>query len=245
MSFYTIDPSGDEATVAEVEQLQSQVLPSSTWADEQEKAFLDEIALMVLGFQKLSSTFAKPGTKITILGFNLNNDTQFYFDNEHLDTTDVYGDEISFIVPDKTPGLYKIYLYDPESDYKTALFNFVITSPNTKAPVLTSITPTTGSINTEFLIKGTGFTSTDNIIVRSGSGGVSYNVASNGTTLAFHSKIATTESSTETNSISSSQVDQIIKDYYNYTPADYVRYEAVFVENINGRSNTLLYTIEY
>jgi len=126
-----------------------------------------------------------------------------------------------FVVPVSTPaGVYQLSVSNTKgaSDADTRLF---VSDGTTLPPVVTSISPTSGTVNSQMTITGTGFTPSGNNVYL--STGVARNIASlDGKTLVFPLVVE---------GVSGEEVPSLRGDFSEDIH--------VFVENANGPSNAI------
>ncbi len=107
-----------------------------------------------------------PGTKITLtgVGFTSENNTLFFGKDrarkiEGLRSSN--GTTLAFTLPDYPAGKYDLYIQNANGSSTLPSF-IIIKSPKSEAPIIESVSPTSGPYGSKIVIKGKNFTATNN-----------------------------------------------------------------------------------
>jgi hypothetical protein len=124
-----------------------------------------KIEIVESEFTSVTPTSGYAGTKITINGANFSpNNTSVYLGSAYIGYSSMDSSTIKATIPFMEPGTYNFIFNINSVQYKSALKYTVL------APVLSAISPSSGTAGTSVIITGEGFgTSTSNINVWFGS----------------------------------------------------------------------------
>ena len=133
----------------------------------------------------LSLNEGRAGTILTLNGAGFEKENTVYFNNTPIQklSSENDGTTITFKVPGFSSGRYDLKVENSKGKTNTDTF-FVITDSNTDAPVIKSVSPSSGGYGQEVVISGSGFT-TDGNEIRTSYGLIKNIKSSDGKTLSF------------------------------------------------------------